>query len=502
MKLEFLGHDERYIVEQSLMTLFPLEKPTYDAVQPEDEAWCRLATGETAADCQVTAELHYHGYTAAGTFASPLTGTDFEKEGQRRYAVAACFYLAFLDLYPKLPEALCAAEKLTLPPWGMLTGVRPDKPITRALMEGKTPEEAKRELKARYFVPEERAALALETGAVGYQALKRLEKRDIDLYVGIPFCPTRCAYCSFVSQSVERSFSLVEPYVKALIAEIRSGGDMVRSNRLRPRAFYMGGGTPTTLSAPQMERLLRVIRDNFDLSRCVEFTVEGGRPDTLDLEKLQIIRSGGADRMSINPQTMEDAVLRACGRPHKAADVLRAYGEAVDAGFSAINMDLIAGLPADTTAGFRRSLDAVATLNPANITVHTLALKKGADLFEKRENLPSAGDVAEMVAYGEQTLRALGYKPYYLYRQKYMSGSFENVGWSRDNLDCLYNIYMMEEVHTILSLGGGGMNKVNLPDGTLRRFHNPKFPEQYIEMLPGVLEQKQELFRLMADGAK
>lgn len=182
--------------------------------------------------------------------------------------------------------------------------------------------------------------------------------------------------------------------------------------------------------------------------------------------------------------------------------MLRAYGEAVDAGFGAINMDLIAGLPADTTAGFRRSLDAVAALNPANITVHTLALKKGADLFEKRENLPSAEAVAEMVAYAEQTLRALGYKPYYLYRQKYMSGSFENVGWSRDNLDCLYNIYMMEEVHTILSLGGGGMNKVNLPDGTLRRFHNPKFPEQYIELLPGVLEQKQALFRLMADGTK
>ena len=502
MKLEFLGHDERYIVEQSLMTLFPLEKPTYDAVQPEDEAWCRLAAEETAADCQVTAELHYHGYTAAWTFASPLTGTDFEKEGQRRYAVAACFYLAFLDLYPKLPEALRAAEKLTLPPWGMLTGVRPDKPITRALMEGKTPEEAKRELKARYFVPEERAALALETGAVGYQALKRLEKRDIDLYVGIPFCPTRCAYCSFVSQSVERSFSLVEPYVKALIAEIRAGGEMVRKNHLRPRTFYMGGGTPGILTPDQMDAILTALEESFDLSACPEITVEIGRPDTITAEKLAVLKSHGVTRVSVNPQTMEDAVLRACGRPHKAADVLRAYGEAVDAGFGAINMDLIAGLPADTTAGFRRSLDAVAALHPANITVHTLALKKGADLFERRENLPSAGDVAEMVAYAEQTLRTLGYKPYYLYRQKYMSGSFENVGWSRDNLDCLYNIYMMEEVHTILSLGGGGMNKVNLPDGTLRRFHNPKFPEQYIELLPGVLEQKQALFRLMADGAK
>ena len=268
MKLEFLGHDERYIVEQSLMTLFPLEKPTYDAVQPEDEAWCRLAAAETAAECRVTAELRYRGHAAAGTFASPLTGTDFEKEGQRRHAVAACFYLAFLDLYPKLPEALRAAEKLTLPPWGMLTGVRPDKPITRALMEGKTPEEAKRELKARYFVPEERAALALETGAVGYQARKRLEKRDIDLYVGIPFCPTRCAYCSFVSQSVERSFSLVEPYVKALIAEIRAGGEMVRKNHLRPRTFYMGGGTPTTLTAAQMDAVLTALEESFDLSAC------------------------------------------------------------------------------------------------------------------------------------------------------------------------------------------------------------------------------------------
>ena len=160
-------------------------------------------------------------------------------------------------------------------------------------------------------------------------------------------------------------------------------------------------------------------------------------------------------------------------------------------------MDLIAGLPDDSVEGFKRSLDAVAALNPANITVHTLALKKGADLFERRISLPSAEEVTEMVAYANETLRSLGYKPYYLYRQKYMSGSFENVGWSRDDLDCLYNIYMMEEVHTILSLGGGGMNKVNLPDGSLQRFHNPKFPEQYITQISDVLRQKEELFRLL-----
>jgi len=263
------------------------------------------------------------------------------------------------------------------------------------------------------------------------------------------------------------------------------------------RTVYIGGGTPTTLTAAQMERLLDAIHDSFDLSRCLEFTVEGGRPDTLNAEKLRSIRAHGADRMSINPQTMENHVLRACGRPHKAEDVVRAYREAVDAGFKAINMDLIAGLPQDSVDGFIRSLDGVAALEPANITVHTLALKKGADLFEKRQQLPSFEEAAQMVRYAGETLRSLGYKPYYLYRQKYMSGSFENVGWSKEGLDCLYNIYMMEEVHTILSLGGGGMNKVNFPDGSLRRFHNPKFPEQYIEMLPSVLRQKEELFSLM-----
>ena len=197
--------------------------------------------------------------------------------------------------------------------------------------------------------------------------------------------------------------------------------------------------------------------------------------------------------MSINPQTMEDPVLRACGRPHTAADVVRAYQQAVDAGFAAINMDLIAGLPQDSLEGFQRSLDTVMSLHPANITVHTLALKKGADLFEKKVELPSQEAVSAMVDYANAQLEGAGYRPYYLYRQKYMSGSFENVGWSRDGLDCLYNIYMMEELHTILSLGGGGMNKVNLPDGRLQRFHNPKFPEQYIELIDSVLRQKEEL---------
>lgn len=317
------------------------------------------------------------------------------------------------------------------------------------------------------------------------------------MYVGIPFCPTRCAYCSFVSRTVGKHTELLEPYLQALFREIAFTGKALETSGFRVRTLYIGGGTPTTLSASQLKTLIGALQDNFDLSRCLEFTVEGGRPDTLNPEKLQTLFDLGVGRMSINPQTMNDRVLKACGRPHTGADVVRAYEEAVAAGFRDINMDLIAGLPEDNYEDFCRSLDAVAALEPANITLHTLALKKGADLFEKRGNLPSREAVSRMVDYGEQVFRSLGYKPYYLYRQKYMSGSFENVGWSKDGRDCLYNIYMMEELHSILSLGGGGMNKVNLPDGTLQRFHNPKFPEQYISQLDSVLEQKKSLFERM-----
>ena len=263
------------------------------------------------------------------------------------------------------------------------------------------------------------------------------------------------------------------------------------------RSLYMGGGTPTTLSTPQMARLLDTIRGSFDLSRCLEFTVEGGRPDTLDLEKLKAIRAGGATRMSINPQTMSDSVLRAIGRQHTAAQTVAAFRLAQEAGFDDINMDLIAGLPGDTPESFAASVDQVLALGPSNVTVHTLALKKGADLFQKRVTLPTRADVAEMLSASERQLREAAFEPYYLYRQKYMSGSFENVGWCRAGYTGYYNIYMMEELHSILSLGGGGMNKINLPAGALERFHNPKYPQDYIQRIDDILRQKDEIFRLL-----
>ena len=472
MKLTLIGHEDLYAVEQLQMALF--------GADAEGQAVSRLSRGNTWLTA-VTA-ITLGGKT---TRAVRRLKAAEETVRARRRMLQQSYYAAAL---PHLDAT---------PAWGALAGVRPTKITTKHLLEGGTEKSADRLLRDTYYVTPERRALALHCSRSTVAAANLLEKQDVSLYVGIPFCPTRCAYCSFVSRSIGKRTELLEPYLEALTRELRLTGKLLANSGRHIRSIYIGGGTPTTLSSQQMAKLLDEIREAFDLSRCLEFTVEGGRPDTLDQEKLRTIRRHGADRMSINPQTMEDPVLRASGRPHTAADVLRSYRQAVEAGFEAINMDLIAGLPQDSYEGFCRSLDAVAELEPANITVHTLALKKGADLFEKRVQLPSGQDVARMVEYANTRLRSLGYKPYYLYRQKYMSGSFENVGWSKDGKDCLYNIYMMEELHTILSLGGGGMNKVNLPDGSLQRFHNPKFPEQYIQQIESVLQQKEELFQLM-----
>ena len=469
MKLVLKGHDERYTVEQSLMNLFPGELPVYEPILPGDESWAVITLREEDG-CRVTVELRHGGKTAAQACRATLSGTEFEQEGQRRHAIARCFFLA--------ARAVTGAT----PPWGMLTGVRPDKPVTWALADGKTPDEARAMLEEEYFVTPERAALALETGAAALTAARRLGPKDIDVYVGIPFCPTRCAYCSFVSQSVERSFSLVPPYVDALIHEIRSGGQMVREQGLRVRAFYMGGGTPTTLTAEQMDRVLTAFEEAFDLDNCEEITVEAGRPDTITAEKLAVLKCHGVTRVSVNPQTMEDHVLRAIGRCHTAGDIEHAMDLVAKYGFPHVNMDLIAGLPEDTPEGFRRSLDACLRFGTDNVTVHTLALKKGSRILLEGLSIPGPEAVGEMLDYAAPVLRSAGYAPYYLYRQKYMSGSFENIGWCRPGGECWYNIDIMSELCSILSFGAGGSTKMVEP-GTnhIERVFNLKYPKEYTE---------------------
>ena len=482
MKLYLKGHAERYPVEQLQMQLFG-DRPTQFVETPfsgEDGAVSSLHDGKIYRTA--TAKITLDGKTATAARRIPLTKADVRLT---RRILQQSYYLAAVQL---LPEA---------PPWGALSGVRPTKLATKVLLEGGREQDADRMLRDVYFVTPERRRLCLDASRHTLEAARLLAPDDLSLYIGIPFCPTRCAYCSFVSESVERFGEFLPPFLDCLIREIEYTGALLKRSGWHIRSLYIGGGTPTTLSTPQMTRLLDAIGTHFDLSRSLEFTVEGGRPDTLDLAKLRAIRAGGATRISINPQTMSDSVLRAIGRRHTAAETVEAFQMAREAGFDDINMDLIAGLPGDTPASFSETVRQVLALEPSNVTVHTLALKKGADLFQRRVTLPTREDVAQMLTASGRQLRAAAFEPYYLYRQKYMSGSFENVGWCRAGYTGYYNIYMMEELHSILSLGGGGMNKINLPAGALERFHNPKYPQDYIQRIDTVLRQKDEIFALL-----
>ena len=487
MKLYLKGHDYKYATEQMLLTLFPGERPSYPdrpAGEGEDSLTLSLSLGARWATARAVLTRDGRRWTAAAR--APVPAPDagrVERDRVLQRVVKNAFYRAGVQALGREP------------PWGGLTGVRPVKLPTRALEQGATRRQADRLLRDLYRVSAPRRALALDCAQATLAAKRTLAPEDVSLYVGIPFCPTRCAYCSFVSAGVGRTFSLMEPYVDALCREIAAAGAAVRRGGRRIKSVYIGGGTPTTLSPALLDRLMGALEGAFDLSACAEYTVEAGRPDTITAEKLSVLRERGCTRVSVNPQSMDDRVLAAIGRAHSAADILQAWDLVRRAGFPYANMDLIAGLPTDTPEGFRASLDQVLSLGPENVTVHTLALKKGSRLtLEKNGALPAPEQVSAMLDYAWGALRAAGYAPYYLYRQKYMSGSFENVGWCRPGAESLYNICMMEELHTILSLGSGGVTKVIDPRaGSLVRQANPKYPKEYIETLDPILQAKENL---------
>ena len=487
MKLYLKGHDYKYATEQMLLTLFPGERPSYPdrpAGEGEDSLTLSLSLGGRWATARAVLTRDGRRWTAAAR--APVPAPDagrVERDRVLQRVVKNAFYRAGVQALGREP------------PWGGLTGVRPVKLPTRALEQGATRRQADRLLRDLYRVSAPRRALALDCAQATLAAKRTLAPEDVSLYVGVPFCPTRCTYCSFVSADVGRTFSLMEPYVDALCREIAAAGAAVRRGGRRIKSVYIGGGTPTTLSPALLDRLMGALEGAFALSACAEYTVEAGRPDTITAEKLSVLRERGCTRVSVNPQSMDDRVLAAIGRAHSAADILQAWDLVRRAGFPYANMDLIAGLPTDTPEGFRASLDQVLSPGPENVTVHTLALKKGSRLtLEKNGALPAPEQVSAMLDYAWGALRAAGYAPYYLYRQKYMSGGFENVGWCRPGAESLYNICMMEELHTILSLGSGGVTKVIDPRaGSLVRQANPKYPKEYIETLDPILQAKENL---------
>ncbi len=462
MDLYLAGHNYKYAVEQMLLTLYPDQRPVYpdrpaagdrvESALAEGQAVCRLYRGDSV----------WEGRAPVGA-----GRTARERGRMEQQAVKLSFYRAAL------------AAGMPKPPWGALTGVKPGKLMARYLAEGKTEADFARELD----VDPDRAALCGHTARAAAQARASLAPGDVGLYVGIPFCPTRCAYCSFISSAVGANEKLMEPYLEALLGEIGRTGRAMEAAGRRPVALYLGGGTPTTLSERQLDALCAALEASFDLSALREYTVEAGRPDTITAGKLAVLRGHGVTRVSVNPQSMSDRVLRAIGRAHTAQDVLDALALVRAAGAFEVNMDLIAGLPKDDPESFARTVETVLALAPENVTVHTLAIKNGSFLAQNREDLPDAAAVGKMVDHAGQALASAGYEPYYLYRQKYMSGGFENVGWTKPGHRNLYNLLMMEELAPVIAMGAGASTKLTGPDGSVRRHINPKYPKEYIERM-------------------
>ena len=480
MKLYLHGHDYKYAAEQMLLTLYPEERPEYPGGDPDgDCAVISLSEGEkyVTASCRLT----LGGITRRGrsAFKKELAADEVSRDRLCQRAVKNAFYRAAL------------ASGLSRPVWGALTGVRPGK-VFMGLMEQGDENTALKRLITEYDVSPRRAELCRSTSLVTKSIAESLEDRDICLYVGIPFCPTRCNYCSFVSQTVEKSMKLIPPFMYALMQELDAVADKVNKAGLRVISVYMGGGTPTTLSTPELERLCSRLEEKFDLSAMREYTVEAGRPDTITEEKLRVLKRHGVDRVSVNPQTMTDSVLEAIGRRHTAKDIVDALGAVRSVGGMAVNMDLIAGLTTDSAEGFEKTLNTVIDLEPENITVHTLSLKKGSRITLEGSAIPTAEEVGRMLDIAEEKLRAAGYEPYYLYRQKFMSGGFENVGWTKKGYVNLYNVCIMEELCSIIAMGGGGSTKLAAKNGgRSTRIFAPKYPQEYIGSIEKTCEAKQ-----------
>lgn len=395
-------------------------------------------------------------------------------------------------LYRCLCETLNYVSK-----WGILTGVRPAKLMHR-ICENIGEENAKSDFQNRLLVSKQKTQLAFEVMKHENEIISLSKDNSFSLYISIPFCPTRCSYCSFVSHSVnsQSAKKLVEPYVELLCKELKETGRIAKELNLRLETVYFGGGTPTTLSAEQLEKLFKTVESNFDLTHLREYTVEAGRPDTVTKEKLFAIKNAGATRISINPQTFSDEVLETIGRNHNSQQTIAAYKLACDCGFVNINMDLIAGLPNDTVSSFKNSVDTAVKLGAQNITVHSLAMKTASYMAGNRENtVCTPKEANEMVDYSFEALKNNGYYPYYMYRQSKTVGNLENVGWCKNGKDGLYNVYMMDETHSVFGCGAGAVTKLRSPvDTKIERIYNFKYPYEYIDRFDEMITRKSGIY--------
>ena len=478
MELFLSGSSYRYECENLCRLFFPyspVKVEAWDQPGPPSPgegpwAWAVIEGGPGAYSYQVTVSDGERALTRQA-------GAPALEE----YSMTDLLYNAFVELTGNHPA------------WGMLTGIHPVK-LLRQYVEERGEEEGLAHFQGHCYVTPPKAELAHRVLRAQGPAVEALRENDFSLYVSIPFCPTRCAYCSFVSQDMEHAKKLMDPYFQLLLEEIEKVAQVTKDLGLSLVSVYIGGGTPTTLSAQQLSALCGKIRQVFDFSRCGEFTVEAGRPDTITQEKLLALREADISRISINPQSLSDQVLRNIGRRHTAQDVVEAFRLAQRLGFSNINADLIVGLPGDDLTSFQRTLDGVIQLGASNVTVHSLAIKRSARLNSPGGDLSAhsnAQEAAVMVDYSIQRLTQEGFEPYYLYRQTRMAGNLENTGWAKPGSICRYNIYTMDESNTVIACGAGGVSKVKDPySGRLERIFNFKLPLEYINRFPEILQRK------------
>lgn len=470
MNLYVKNHNFHFELENLTRLFFPNEKITVirDFSEPQPPYIY------TEVSDKITISVNIGSFNKSETAVKKLTDDDNELVSEQL-----------------LYKLLCDFTGLTQP-WGILTGVRPVK-LLRRLAEESSEEQAVKKFEKDFFVSNEKIALSRETEHNERKILELSKPESFSLYVGIPFCPSRCSYCSFVMASIERAEKLIEPYTKLLCEEIKRTAEIANKLGLRLETVYFGGGTPTTLSAEQLDTVLGTVNKSFDMSTCREFTVEAGRPDTIDIAKLFALKENKVDRISINPQTVNDEVLKTIGRKHTAQQFFDAFELARKCGFDNINTDLIAGLPTDTPESFKNSLDSIVRLNAECITVHTLCMKRASRLTTEGVtlDLQQARDAREMLAYTQNILGQNEYIPYYMYRQSRMVGNLENVGWSKKGFESLYNVYVMDETHTILACGSGGVTKLkrNNPD-YLERIFNFKYPYEYIDRFDELIQRK------------
>lgn len=468
MLLKNIRHDYGYHTQKIAIIFFPLEKIQFDT--PDNIEIITAEEGNT-----LTADVKVYSRRQTASCA-------VSENEDRAMALSLLLYGVLSELTGFRP------------PWGVLYGVRPAR-----LMHAKTEqlgEDGARAFFQQSLVQEDKINLAFSVMHRENRIIALSQPNSFSLYVSIPFCPSRCSYCSFVSHAIENTHKLIDSYIDLLCRELAEKAAIAKQLGLRLETIYFGGGTPTTLSAQELDKLLTTIEQHFDCSTLREYTVEAGRPDTVTEEKLKMLLKHHVGRISINPQSFSDEVLRAIGRKHTVQQVYDAFALARSLGFDNINMDLIAGLNSDTLPSFRNSVDCAAALGAESVTVHNLALKSAAYLVTENEYFDNSRRylTKDMIDYSYQKLSASGYAPYYMYRQSKSLGNLENCGWCRKGKDCLYNVFMMDETHTVLAAGAGAVTKlVDRQSGRLERIYNYKYPYEYLNHFDTVLERQAKI---------